>query len=283
MAELFKKKITLGVVGAGRVGTTLASMFRNTEANVEFVTATSRERALEAVQFIGEGEPLPYQAGKEIAKFPSVSVLLLTPRDDLLPFIAREVAASSDDWNSCVVLHSSGATPVEVLQVFSEKGAHVGILHPCYPICEPMKELPKDGSVTFSFTGEDALFSEVKNFAREWGVNLIRAEGIKREVYHAGLMFSAGHLGALLAEAEDLLRASGLDAKNARATMLSVAGGVLNNLSNDAGVHKTLTGPFARGDKELIAKQREIIQTLSPDARAIYDLLGEQISKRTSK
>src|SRR6266704_2663448 len=117
------KKLTLGFIGAGRVGTGLAMGFA--QAGVEVVAVASRSAASAqelAVRIPGARVCAPQEVADR------VDLVFLTVPDD-----AIEAVASRIEWragSACV--HCSGAVDLEVLKKAVADGALAGGFHPLH-------------------------------------------------------------------------------------------------------------------------------------------------------
>src|SRR4030081_1586908 len=117
------KKITLGFIGGGRVGTGLATGFAH--AGVSVVAIASRKIA-SARKLAKRVRGARACAPQEVAD--SADMVFLTVPDD-----AIEAVASSVRWragSACV--HCSGAADLDVLQKAVADGALAGGFHPLH-------------------------------------------------------------------------------------------------------------------------------------------------------
>lgn len=256
MTELFSKVL---IVGPGRVGSTLQEFFSSGEA------------------------PIPVRMLKR-ADLHSVEIkphtlLLLTVPDDEIQKVVDVICAVSTSYRLSAAIHTSGATPLAVLKGLEQRGAKIGVLHPCFSIPETMSTLTER---LFTFEGDQALGSFFEARLKEVGARCLKLPECNRLLYHAALVFSAGHLVSLLALAEETLRDAGISPEISRELVQSVSHSAQTNYQNlnlENFIGRILTGPFARGDQKLIAAEVQELQKKSPQAAEIFSKLGEVSQK----
>lgn len=228
---------SIGVVGAGRVGSVLASRLLAAGYPVVGVSgrsAASRMRASTLLPGIAVLEPDQVAAAAD--------VLVLAVPDDSLIAVAEELAASGSVRAGQLVVHTSGRHGLDALAALTRLGARPVALHPAMTFTGTVADL--DRSPVFGLTAADAErpFAEQLVAALD-GVPMWVAE-TDRALYHAALAHGANHLVTLVAQSMDLLRAAG--AEDPSAVLRPLLTAALDNVLalGDA----ALTGPVVRGD-----------------------------------
>src|SRR5216683_6119602 len=154
-----REKLRLGFVGAGRVGTGLATGFAH--AAMDVVAIASRKIA--SAQKLAKRVPRARVcAAQEVAD--RADIVFLTVPDD-----AIEAVASSVKWragSACV--HCSGAAELDALKKAAADGALAGGFHPLHMFGEPGES---DGlaGCTIALAGPDALVRKLEGLARTLG------------------------------------------------------------------------------------------------------------------
>lgn len=230
-------RLSLGVIGAGRVGAVLASRFRS--AGYPVVGATGRSDA----SLLRIGTLLPGVPVLSPAEVAAVSdIILLAVPDDSLILVAEELAASGAIRPGQYVLHTSGRHGLDALASLTRLGAHAIAFHPAMTFTGTPVDL--DRRCVFGLTAEpaDRAFAE-QLVADLGGVPMWVAEA-DRALYHAALAHGANHLTTLVAQSMDLLRLAG--AADPAAVLRPLLEASLDNVLvyGDA----ALTGPVVRGD-----------------------------------
>jgi predicted short-subunit dehydrogenase-like oxidoreductase (DUF2520 family) len=245
------------IIGKGRLGQTLHSMLSYIGVN----STLFRSRHIQ---------------GKEIEGLKS-GLIFLTSRDDKLEELASTCSMARSNWEGVTVFHCSGGLEVRVLDGFLEKGAEVGVIHPCYTIFKPMEHLPKNGVVCYTVQATNGAIEVARELIDKWAGRFILLGDVNRSVYHAGAVMAVGHVITLLCAAEELLIKSGLSKEEALFLVKSLHSGVASNvfsLDNEGSIESLITGPFVRRDIELIKKQKEAISNSAPQFLQLYELLG---------
>src|SRR5689334_21151888 len=80
----------------------------------------------------------------------------------------------------------------------------------------------------------------------------------RRPAYHAAASIASNYLVTLQAAAEDVATATGLSREEARAILVPLVRGAVENWAV-RGPEAALTGPIARGDEATVARQRDAV------------------------
>jgi predicted short-subunit dehydrogenase-like oxidoreductase (DUF2520 family) len=226
--------LRIGVVGAGRVGAVLAAALRS--AGHEVVAAAGESDASRGR--IAELLPgVPVRKPTAVAR--ACDLLLLTVPDDMLPNVVSTLAASGALREGQHVVHTSGRHGLAVLAPAAAVGARTVALHP---------------AMTFTGTGIDLPRLAV------W----VPEE--RRALYHAGLAHGANHLVTLVAQAMELLSASGAD--HPADTLRPLLQAALDNALEQG--DSALTGPIVRGDVETVRDHLAEVARNAPDTLPSY-------------
>jgi predicted short-subunit dehydrogenase-like oxidoreductase (DUF2520 family) len=229
--------MSMGIVGAGKVGSVLASRFRAAGYPIVGVTgrsATSRLRISTLLPGVAVLSPAEVAAASDI--------LILAVPDDALIAVAEELAASGAVRRGQYVLHTSGRHGLDALAALTRLGARPIAFHPAMTFTGTTVDFER-GPV-FGLTAgpaERPVAEELVAALR--GVPMWVAEP-DRALYHAALAHGANHLVTLVAQSMDLLRIAG--AEDPAAVLRPLLTAALDNVLayGDA----ALTGPVVRGD-----------------------------------
>ena len=113
-------RLTIGVIGAGRVGAVLASALRSVGHTITAVSRASQE-TLDRVEVLLPGVPM--LEIEEVAR--GCDLLLLTVPDDELPTVTSWLVNQGAIRPGQIVLHTSGRHGISVL----EPAQRVGAIH----------------------------------------------------------------------------------------------------------------------------------------------------------
>lgn len=230
--------LRFGIVGRGRLGTSLAMLLRAAGAEVDL-----RGR--------GEGTP-------------DAAIVLLAVPDSAIR------AAASLVESGHILLHASGASPVDVLRPYAPAGS----FHPLMTFPGVNAGLPDLSGVAAAVAGDGEAVAAARLLASTLGMRAVEVPG-ERALYHAAAVMAGNFATVLLAEAASVLVKAGVDAHEARVMLAPLAIQSLRNAVEDPG--RALTGPVARGDEVTIEAHREALGRAGlAEAAAVYDLLTER-------
>jgi predicted short-subunit dehydrogenase-like oxidoreductase (DUF2520 family) len=257
--------LTIGVVGAGKVGAVLAARLREAGHDITAVAGesdASRERASSLLPGVPVEKPSAVARGCDL--------LLLTVPDDMLANVVRVLADSGALREGQYVVHTSGRHGLAVLAPAAAVGAKVIALHPAMTFTGTALDLERLDGCVFGLTAgadERALAEEL---VTELGGRATWVPEEMRTLYHAGLAHGANHLVTLVSEAMELLAAAG--SADPAGTLRPLLEAALDNAlaHGDA----ALTGPIVRGDVKTVAAHLEDIAANRPDTLPSYVALA---------
>jgi predicted short-subunit dehydrogenase-like oxidoreductase (DUF2520 family) len=254
-------RLTIGVVGAGKVGAVLAARLREAGHPITAVAGesdASRDRAAALLPGV------PIDKPSAVAR--SCDLLLLTVPDDMLPNVVRVLADSGALHDGQYVVHTSGRHGLAVLEPAAAVGAHVIALHPAMTFTGTAVDLDRLEGTVFGLTAEPAERALAEELATELGGRATWVPEEMRTLYHAGLAHGANHLVTLVTEAMELLAAAGSD--DPAGTLRPLLEAALDNALEHGDA--ALTGPIVRGDVKTVAAHLDDIAANRPDTLASY-------------
>lgn len=228
---------SMGVVGAGKVGSVLAARLRAAGYPVVGVSGRSQASRLR-ISTLLPGVPVLDPA--EVAA--AADVLVLAVPDDSLIAVAEELASSGAVRSGQFVLHTSGRHGLDALAALTRLGARPIAFHPAMTFTGTAVDVGSGTVFGLTAAPADHALAEELVAALD-GVPMWVAES-DRALYHAALAHGANHLVTLVAQSMDLLRAAGAD--DPAAVLRPLLTAALDNVLayGDA----ALTGPVVRGD-----------------------------------
>jgi predicted short-subunit dehydrogenase-like oxidoreductase (DUF2520 family) len=258
-----RKKITLGFIGAGRVGTGLASGFAR--AGVHVVAIASRTIA-SAQKLAKRVRGARACAPQDVAD--RADIAFLTVPDD-----AIEAVAASVTWragSACV--HCSGAADLDVLRKAVADGALAGGFHPLHMFGEAGDPGALAGCA-IALAGSDALVRRLARLARALGAKPLRLPEGGRALYHAAANFSGAFVIALMKETIALWGKLGIAEADALAALLPLLRGTADNVEK-LGAAGGLGSAIARGDAGTIRRHLDVLAREAPDSLELYRILS---------
>lgn len=266
----------VGVVGAGRVGASIAAALRS--AGHEIVAAAgesdaSRGRAAELLP----GVPLD----KPSAVARACDLLLLTVPDDMLGNVVSMLAASGALREGQIVVHTSGAHGLDVLGPAAEVGAWVIALHPAMTFTGTALDLERLAGCVYGVTAGPDERAVALSLVADLGGQIMWIPEERRALYHAALAHGANHLVTLVTQAMELLSTAGAGEGTEigpAETLRPLLAAALDNALRDGDA--ALTGPMVRGDLNTVTRHVEVIGAAAPHVLPSYLALAENTLDR---
>lgn len=254
-------KLSVGVVGAGRVGAVLAAGLR--AAGHPVVAAAgesdaSRGRAADLLPGVALRKP------SDVAR--EADLLLLTVPDDMLPNVVKVLADSGALHAGQVVAHTSGRHGLAVLAPAAAVGARTIALHPAMTFTGTSVDLERLHGCVFGLTAGPAERELAESLVADLDGRPTWVPEEMRTLYHAGLAHGANHLVTLVSEAMGLLSAAGVD--DPAGTLRPLLDAALDNALDHGDA--ALTGPIVRGDVQTVAAHLKDISANAPDTVPSY-------------
>ncbi|MFD4583398.1 Rossmann-like and DUF2520 domain-containing protein [Streptomyces sp. NPDC087659] len=264
-------RLTVGVVGAGRVGPALAASLQlagHRPVAVSGVSDASVRRAAAMLPDVPLVPPAEVLARAEL--------VLLTVPDDVLPGLVEGLAETGAVRPGQLLVHTSGRYGAAVLDPARRAGALPLALHPAMTFTGTSVDVQRLAGCSFGVTAPEELRLAAEALVIEMGGEPEWIEEANRPLYHAGLALGANHLVTLVAQAMELLRTAGVSAPD---RMLGpLLGAALDNAlrSGDA----ALTGPVSRGDAGTVAVHVSELRKHAPGMVAGYLAMARTTADR---
>lgn len=257
--------LRVGFIGAGTVGTALASRLHSSRYNV--VAVASRTFA-SAEKLAGTVPGCTAMPSLQDAADASDLVFITTPDAAI-----GQVAARVKWHRGMSVVHCSGADSTEVLTPARALGAQVGAFHPLQTFASVKQAIDNLPGSTFAVEADEPLNSILKKMAEDLQGYSIELKASDKVLYHASAVLACNYFVTLIKLSTDLWQNFGVPQKDAVRALLPLLKGTLNNIEN-VGIPNCLTGPIARGDSGTIRKHLVALDKSAPHVAKIYRELG---------
>lgn len=248
----------MGIVGAGKVGSVLASRFRSAGYPIIGVSGRSEASRLRISTL------LPGVAIMSPAEVAAASdILVLAVPDDALIAVAEELASSGAVRPGQYVLHTSGRHGLDALASLTRLGARPIAFHPAMTFTGTTVDF--ESGPVFGLTAASAERPLAEELVSALGGVPMWVAESDRALYHASLAHGANHLVTLVAQSMDLLRIAG--ATDPAAVLRPLLTAALDNVLayGDA----ALTGPVVRGDVTTIRAHVDALAAADVDAATV--------------
>jgi predicted short-subunit dehydrogenase-like oxidoreductase (DUF2520 family) len=258
----------LNVIGCGRVGKSLARLFaRERVFEVQDLLSGTPAGAQAAAGFVGAGRAAGAVNGMRPAE-----VWMLTPPDDRIETCARALASTGVVRAGDVAFHCSGALSSAVLAPLRERGAVVASIHPLKSFAEPVRAVESFAGTPCAAEGDAAAVALLKPAFERIGAVVFAFDAARKTEYHAAGVLASNDLVALLEAALRCYAKAGFARDDALRLMEPLVRETVDNVFR-LGPAAALTGPVARGDAAVVARQRAALAS-HPELAAVYRELG---------
>ena len=264
-------RLSVGVIGTGRVGSVLGAALVSVSHQVVAVSAVS-EKSRNRAEVLLPG--VPVVTPLEVCE--RADLVLVTVPDDVLPGLVQGLADVGAWRSGQLVLHTSGRYGVGVMSPATQRGAVPLALHPVMTFTGTSLDLDRLAGCVFGVTALPAFLPIADALVLEMGGEPVHVEEEHRGLYHAALAHAANHLVTLVTSSAELLRASGIqEPSRVLQPLLTAALDNALRLGDSA-----LTGPVARGDTGTVSRHIEEIGQTSPETRDAYVALARLTALR---
>jgi predicted short-subunit dehydrogenase-like oxidoreductase (DUF2520 family) len=268
---------TLNLVGAGRVGKTLARLWHDKQlVQIQDVLTTSSHSAVQAVSFMGCGH-----AVTQLSEMRQADLWMLAVPDQQITKSATAMAAALKEHAPTHAFHCSGALASDQLVSLKATGWSVASAHCILSFAEPAKAMQQFAGTVCGIEGDATLATELHTLFAATEAQCFAIQAEQKLLYHAAAVFATNFLPVLQQTAEDLWSQSGLPA----VFLPQLRERLLHNAVDNVlalGPAAALTGPAARGDTELVRRQAKALENWDTATAQAYKALSELAARMSA-
>lgn len=258
---------TLNLVGAGRVGRTLAALWQAAGVfTLGDVLTRSPDSARAAVAALGAGRPVSEPA----AMRPAEVWLLATPDGALADTAARLADAG---LAPAVAWHCSGFSPAATLAPLQAAGWSVASAHPALSFADPAAAQAQFAGTACALEGDDPAVAHAEQAFGAIGGRCFRLQAADKPLYHGAAVLVSNFPPVLAAAAAELWQGCGMPPELIGPLWQAFARNVADNLLR-LGPAAALTGPAARGDTAVVQAEITAMQARDPALAQAYAALS---------
>ena len=229
---------SIGVIGAGRLGTALAWSLHRHGWPVQAVASRSADSARRLADGAAGCVVMNAQAVVDACEL----VLVTTPD------AAIRAVVDALSWRPGMgVVHCSGATGLDALASARAQGAEVGGFHPLQSFADPVAALQTLPGCTITIEAEGPLRERLQALAGALGCPVNALPPGQRAAYHAAAGYASQFVHVLMAEATLIWQQWGATEAQALQALLPLLRGTVASLEH-AGIAGGMPGPVSRGD-----------------------------------
>ncbi len=260
---------TLNIIGCGRLGRALARLWAHSHTfEIGDVFDHTLAKSVAAVAVVGGG-----RAAGSIAAMRSADVWMLAPPDAQITACCGELAHSSLLEAGNIVFHCSGALPSGDLAPARACGAAVASVHPLKSFADPLAAAASFAGTYCAAEGDAGALAVLRPAFARIGAQVSEIDPGAKTIYHAASVIVCNYLPALIETGLRCYEKSGYARDTALRMMEPLVRETLANVFR-LGTVNALTGPIARGDHAVVARQVDALGQWEHRIAAIYRELG---------
>ena len=263
-----RQGLKISVVGAGSVGTTLATMLHRSGNEIVAVVSRRTDSARTCGRMVS-----CRNCSDDVAVIPSSSnlVVIAVPDQAIRPVAESLAVLPNLIFKRLFVCHTSGAMTSDVLGTVARHGARVFSLHPIqtFPKQKSLNvQIRSMNGITYGFEGPEVSRAMAKKLVRQLGGDILCIPKEGKILYHLACVIASNYSVALIGALDAIAGKVTLKRHKPFEKLLQTS--VENAMKLGAG--KALTGPIVRGDAELVSEHLRSIH--DPQLRSLYKSLG---------
>ncbi|MEZ0051300.1 putative short-subunit dehydrogenase-like oxidoreductase (DUF2520 family) [Mycobacterium sp. MAA66] len=280
-------RLTVGIISAGRVGSALGLALERADHVVVACSAISQASLRRAQLRLPDTLVLPIH---DVAA--RAELLLLAVPDAELAGLVSGLAATGAVRPGAIVVHTSGANGIAVLEPLTQQGCIPLAIHPAMTFTGSDEDIVRLSDTCFAVTAADEIgYAIAQSLVLEIGGEPFRVREDARTLYHAALAHAGNHVITVVLDAVEALR-SALEGQELLGQEL-VGGGPggiaerivapLARASLENALQRgqaALTGPVARGDAAAVAAHLDALDEVDGELAQGYRALSLRTAQR---
>ena len=261
----FAVPTTVGVIGAGRLGSSLAQAMA---AAGYPVTAASTRRP-EHARWLADRMPgaTVTKSAQDVAD--TADAVFICVDDGSIATVCDSLR-----WrHGQSVIHCSGAQPLSVMGTADAQGAVIGGFHPLQTFPGPDMARRFSGIAFGVESRSPGLSDWMKRLAHDLGGETIEISEEARATYHASAVMACGLLAGLVGLSADMWRSLGVDRRRAVELLTPLVSSTVEGIG-ERGIPAAITGPYVRGDVETVQMHIDSTRRASTETGRAYAALA---------
>jgi predicted short-subunit dehydrogenase-like oxidoreductase (DUF2520 family) len=256
----------IGIIGAGKVGTSLATILKKKGFHIVAVSDTAETSLKTAEKYLGK-DVLYTQNNIDVVN--ASEAIAITTQDRVIQDVAAEINTKADRLDGKLIFFTSGADPSSILQPLDKKGAFLGSLHPLqtFPDIDSAIGVLQDTCIFIE--GDKDAIPILRHLGDHIGAKVYVIAGKDKVLYHLSAVFVCNLLSALFYSSKGLMEKINIDFE----PFLPIIRATLKNIESK-GPLAALTGPIVRGDVKTVKAHLASIEDMELHKK-VYKALSE--------
>ena len=263
----------IGIIGAGKVGTTLGKYLSIHGKNVTGFYSRTHESADEAATF---AETEPYSSLCKLVE--KSDVIFITTPDGVIHQVWGDLL--HQDISNRIICHFSGSLSSHVFSGREEAGASGISMHPMYAFSDKFHSYEQFHTAYLTLEGDPEAVAVMKPMWEAIGHHVLTLKAEDKIKYHAAAAMASNEMLGLMQASLDILSECGFSEKDSMALLTPLVQGNIASML-EKGCVNALTGPVERGDAQTVRKHLQALE--GSKAGKIYQSLGStmvELAKR---
>ena len=261
----------IGIIGAGKVGTTLGKYLSIHGKNVTGFYSRTHESADEAATF---AETETYSSLCKLVE--KSDVIFITTPDGVIHQVWGDLL--HQDISNRIICHFSGSLSSHVFSGREEAGASGISMHPMYAFSDKFHSYEQFHTAYLTLEGDPEAVAVMKPMWEAIGHHVLTLKAEDKIKYHAAM--ASNEMLGLMQASLDILSECGFSEKDSMALLTPLVQGNIASML-EKGCVNALTGPVERGDAQTVRKHLQALE--GSKAGKIYQSLGStmvELAKR---
>lgn len=238
--------INIGIIGAGRVGTTMGKYIIAHGGKIQGFYSRTIEHAKEAAQFCNTNY------FKDLDSLIEVSdTLFITTSDGAIKNVWDCIAAKNVKGK--VICHFSGSLSSDIFSNKESTGVVACSIHPIYAFSNKFTAYQNLTEALFTVEGDSKALSRMQELFAILPNQVVSIPTETKGKYHAAASVASNQLTGLLWMAIELLKETGIAEKTAYEMLEPLVKNSVNSIFFN-GCKEALTGPIERNDLGTVKK-----------------------------
>lgn len=260
--------LVIGIIGAGKVGTTLGAYFSCNGIKVSGFYSRTYRHAAEAADFT---KTKAYSDIKQLIR-ESDTLLITTPDGEI-----KNVwdCISSEKLDGKVICHFSGSLSSHVFSGIEAAGAVGCSIHPMFAFCDRFHSYQTFSAAVLTVEGQKEALDRMCPLFEGLGHRVLVVKAENKMKYHAAAAFASNYMIGLFHASLSLLADCGFSEEESRLLLNPL---VRNNVQTmlEKPLTEALTGPIERKDMQTI--RGHFAALADSNAEEIYRCIGRELA-----
>lgn len=259
----------IGMIGAGKVGTTLGAYLRKQQIAVTGYYSRTYDSAILAADFTKT------KAYEDIAALVEASdTLFITTPDGEIGNVWDCIAKY--ELTDKIICHFSGSLSSLVFSGIEAAGAIGCSIHPMFAFSDKFESYKQFHTACLTMEGQKKAVQTMKALFERFGHRVLTVKAEDKMRYHAAAALASNYMVGLFQTSLNLLGACGFTERDSRVLLEPLVRSNVNAMLQ-VGAKEALTGPIERGDVQTVEKHLEVLK--QTDAEAVYRSIGKELVK----